>query len=126
MAFTDKEMETLANNLISLELFAQVPNLNRNYYLSPYMYIKDTLNLDITCTGQEFRYAVEMANDEDLCPADAGLPVIVDGILAFIYADLLAECGMDLTTYFTYRFHPPSREFQARLDKFESLIKEAN
>ena len=39
---------------------------------------------------------------------------------------VLEEVGINLTTYFTYRFHPPNKEFQSKLDKFEALIKEAN
>jgi len=58
-------------------------------------------------------------------PEDASLQVIVDGVLAFIFGDALEKCGLDLTTYFTYRFHPPSKEFQEKLDKFESLIRKA-
>ena len=125
MAFTDKEMELLNNNPISLELFAQIPELNQNYYVSPYMFIRDTLGVELTCTGQEYRLAVETANDSDVMPEWAGLPVIVDGILAVLYADLLEQVGISLLAYFTYRFHPPS-EVQARLKKFEDLIKEAN
>jgi len=125
MVFTDKEMELLNNNSISYELFAAIPQLNQDYYLSPFMFI-DGLGINLTCTGQDFRHAVEMAHDSDLCPEDASLPVIVDGVLAFIYSDLLEEVGINLLAYFTYRFHPPSREFQAKLDKFEALIKEVN
>ncbi len=119
---TDHQMKLLENNTISRELLRKV-ELDNNYYLSPLMYIEDTLGLKLNCTGQEYRHAVEMANDEDLCPEDADLKVIVDGILAFIYHDILEEVGIDLTTYFTYRFHPPSKEFQNKLNKLESLIK---
>lgn len=124
MALTDNQMLNLVENDVSLELLAN-NGLNDSYYISPLMYIQDTLGLQLTCSGQEYRHAVEMANDSDLCPEDASLPVIVDGVLAFIFSDLLEEAGITLTTYFTYRFHPPSQEFQAKLDKFEVLIREA-
>ena len=124
MALNDSQLLILCENDISRDLLSKV-GLNESYYISPLMYIEDTLGLTLTCTGQEYRNAVEMANDEDLAPYDASLPVIVDGILAFIFSDLLEEAGISLTTYFTYRFHPPSKEFQEKLDKFESLIREA-
>lgn len=124
MALTDNQLLNLIENDVSLKLLAE-NGLNDSYYISPLMYIQDTLGLTLTCSGQEYRYAVEMANDSDLCPEDASLPVIVDGVLAFIFSDLLEEAGITLTTYFTYRFHPPSREFQERLNRFESLIREA-
>ena len=124
MALTDNQLLNLVENDVSLKLLAE-NGLNDSYYISPLMYIQDTLGLTLTCSGQEYRYAVEMANDSDLCPEDASLPVIVDGVLAFIFSDLLEEAGITLTTYFTYRFHPPSQEFQAKLDKFEVLIREA-
>lgn len=123
MALTDNQMLNLVENDVSLELLAN-NGLNDSYYISPLMYIQDTLGLQLTCSGQDYRHAVEMANDEDLCPEDASLPVIVDGVLAFIFSDLLEEAGITLNTYFTYRFHPPSREFQERLNRFESLIRE--
>ena len=124
MALTDKEMEMLNNNTISMELIGAIPGLNKSYYISPLMFIEG-LGIKLTCTGQEYRYAVEMANDEDIAPHDASLPVIADGVLAFIFADKLEECGLNLTTYFTYRFTPPNAAFQAALDKFENIIKEA-
>ena len=124
MALTDNQLLNLVENDVSLKLLTE-NGLNDSYYISPLMYIQDTLGLTLTCTGQEYRYAVEMANDSDLCPEDASLPVIVDGVLAFIFSDLLEEAGITLTTYFTYRFHPPSREFQERLNRFESLVREA-
>ena len=119
---TDVELKTLEENTISRDLLVQC-GINTNTYLSPLMYIEDILELKLECTGAEWKHAVEMANDEDLCPEDASLPVIVDGILAFIYSDVLESVGLDLTTYFTYRFYPPSKEFQEKMDKFEALIK---
>lgn len=124
MALTDKQLEKLAHNKVSLELLVN-NGLNDSYYLSPLMFIQDTLGLTLSCTGQEYKHACEMAHDDDIVPQDGSLSVIVDGILAFVYADQLEKCGLDLTTYFTYRFFPPNREFQNKLDKFESLIKEA-
>ena len=118
---TDNQLEMLSTNQISRELLGKT-GLDESYYLSPLMYIEDILGLTLTCTGQEYRHAVEMAHDEDLCPEDANLPVIVDGILAFVFADELEEVGIDITTYFTYRFHPPSKEFQDRINHFERLI----
>ena len=125
MALTDTQFKNLTENKVSLELLAN-NGLNDSYYISPLMYIQDTLGLQLTCSGLDYKHACEMAHDEDIVPHDGSLAVIGDGILAFVYADQLEECGMDLTTYFSYRFHPPSREFQEGLNKFESLIREAN
>lgn len=126
MALTDQQMEMLNNNTISKDLLAAIPGLNNDYYLSPLMFIEG-LGIKLSCTGQEYRHAVEMAHDEDLCPEDSGLPVIVDGILAFIFADELAKCGINnLTIYFTYRFQPPTQEFQDALKKFDALIRGEN
>lgn len=123
MALTDTQLLNLIENEVSLELLAE-NGLNDSYYISPLMYIQDALKLKLTCSGQEYRHACEMAHDSDLCPEDASLPVIVDGILAFIYADVLEQCGINLAIYFTYRFHPPSREFQDALAEFERIVRE--
>ena len=124
MAFSDQDMVNMQEP-ISLEIMGRVNGLNNSYYVSPFMYIKDVLGLKLTCTAQEYRLAVEMAHDEDVAPHDASLPVIVDGILAYLYADYLEAVGLDLVSYLTYRFTPPSPEFQAKLDAFEKLINNA-
>ena len=124
MALTNKQFENLTNNKVSFKLLSD-NGLNDSYYISPLMYLH-SIDVKPSCTGAEWKHAVEMANDEDLCPEDATLPVIADGILAFLFAEKLEEVGINLTTYCTYRFHPPNKEFQSKLDKFEALIKEAN
>jgi hypothetical protein len=121
--FTTEEMQYMETTTVSLENLAKV-GLNDSYYISPLLYIRDVLHLQLTCTIQEYRFAVECANDEDVAPHDASLPVIVDGVLAYIYADYLKAVGLDLVSYITYRFTPPSPEFQAKLDKFEQLIND--
>ena len=121
MALTNNQMELLNNNIVSRELIQTIFG-NDDYYVSPLVYIEDELHLKLTCTGQEYRYAVECANDEDVAPSDVDLSVIVDGILAYIYADYLEAVGLDLVSYFTYRFYPPSKEFQEKLNSFDELI----
>ena len=120
---SDQQMVDLTQP-VTPELIQSVFGLNNEYYLAPLDYITNKLHLKLPCSGQEYRHAVEMANDEDTLPADGGLDVVVDGILAYVFAEQLEACGIDLTTYFTYRFHPPSQEFQNRLDAFEDLINE--
>ena len=124
MAFTDEQMNFMETTTVSREGLGKV-GLDKSYYLSPLMYIEDSVNMKLQCSIQDYRFAVEMAHDEDVCPEDASLPVIVDGILAYVCADELEKCGLDLTTYFTYRFFPPSQEFQNKLDEFETLMREA-
>jgi len=124
MAITDFQLKNLTNNPVSIELL-QNNGLCDDYYIKPLVFIEDTLNIKLTCTGAEYKHFCEMANDDDINPQDGSLYVVADGILAFAYADKLEKCGLDLTTYFTYRFFPPSREFQDKLDKFKAMVKEA-
>ena len=121
MAFTDEQMNFMETTTVSREGLGKV-GLDKSYYLSPLMYIEDSLNMKLQCSIQDYRFAVEMAHDEDVCPGDSSLPVIVDGILAFIYSEKLETCGFNLTTYFTYRFFPPNQEFQDKLNAFEALV----
>lgn len=121
MALTDSQMLNLETNFVSRELLKE-NGLGDDYYLKPLIFIEENLNLHLTCTGQEYRHAVEMANDEDIAPHDASIEVIADGVLAMVFADYLKAAGIDLISYFTYRFYPPSKEFQEKLDKFEELI----
>lgn len=121
---TDNQLNNLKNNQVTLDLLNE-NGCSSDYYTQPLKYIQDELGFKLNCTGQEYRYAVEMANDEDICPSNSELPIIVDGVLAFINANLLAKCGLDLVTYFAYRFHPPNKAFKDKLDAFEKLIKES-
>ena len=119
---SDLQITNLENNKVDIELLKE-NGLNDPYYLDPLHFINDELHLVLPCTGREYKEAVETANDEDFMPEWAGVEVVVDGILAIIYSDYLDAVGIPLITYFTYRFQPPSHEFQNRLDKFKSLIE---
>lgn len=121
MALSDSQLLKLNTNFVS-EAILKNNGLDNDYYLKPLEYIRNELHLILTCTGAEYKHAVEMARDEDIMPEDARIDVIVDGILAMVYRDYLEAVGLDLITYFTYRFTPPSQEFQDKLDKFEELI----
>lgn len=122
MAITDLQLKNLTNNTVSLELL-QNNGLCMEYYTKPLIFIEDVLKLKLNCTGIEYKHFCEMAYDEDINPQDGSLRTVADGILAFVFNDLLEECGLSLISYFTYRFTPPSQEFQDKLDKFEELVK---
>ena len=119
---TDHQMEKLNTSTVSVDVLKE-NGLNNDYYIKPLVFIQEKLGFTPKCSAQQYRHAVEMANDEDICPENSDMNVIVDGILAFLFSDQLEECGINLLTYFTYRFYPPSPEFQEKLDKFESLIR---
>ena len=121
MAITDSQMLKLETNFVSVDLLRN-NGLGSDYYLKPLLFIKNNLHLHLTCTGAEFKHACEMAHDEDIAPHDASMEVIVDGILAMVYKGYLEACGIDIVTYFTYRFTPPSKEFQDKLNKFEEFV----
>ncbi len=118
---SDVQLDNLKNNIVTPELLTE-NGLGSAYYLEPLNFIQNKLKLLLTCTGQEYKEAVEMANDEDIAPEDKNIEVIVDGVLAMIYSDYITAVGLNLITYFTYRFNPPNMEFQRRLDKFEELV----
>ena len=119
---TNSQLHKLETTRVSENLLTEC-GLNSEYYIKPFLYIRNELHHILTCTGAEYKHAVEMARDEDLMPEDGGMDVIVDGILAMVYSTYLEAVGLDLITYFTYRFNPPSREFQMRLDRFEELVQ---
>ena len=121
MAVSDSQMLKLETNFVSIPLLAEC-GLHDNYYMSPLMYIQDELHIHLSCTGAEYKHACEMAHDEDIAPHDASIETIVDGILAMVFRGYLEACGLNIVSYFTYRFHPPNAAFQAALDKFEEMV----
>jgi hypothetical protein len=116
LPLTQTQLHNLKNNTITIQLLQQ-NGLDKEYYIEPLRYIEEELHHTLTCTGQEYRHAVEIANDEDITPT-SHIKIIVDGILAIIYADKLQEVGLDLLTYFRYRFNPP-QEIIDKLKQFE-------
>lgn len=121
MAITDSQLLDLETNTVSVNVLSR-NMLYDDYYMAPFLYIRDTLHIHLCCTGAEFKHACEIAHDEDIAPHDASLEVIVDGVLAMVFSDYLEACGIDLVSYFTYRFAPPSQEFQNKLDAFEEMV----
>ena len=121
MAITDSQLLDLETNTVSVNVLSR-NMLYDDYYMAPFLYIRDKLHLHLVCSGAEFKHACEMAQDEDIAPHDASIETIVDGVLAMVFKDYLEAVGIDLVSYFTYRFHPPSHEFQEKLDKFEELV----
>lgn len=121
MAITNSQLLKLETNFVSVPLLAEC-GLHDNYYMSPFLYIRDTLHINLSCTGAEFKHACEMAHDEDIAPHDASIETIVDGVLAMVFKDYLEACGISIVSYFTYRFQPPSQEFQDKLDAFEEMV----
>jgi hypothetical protein len=121
MALSDSQLLNLNTNFVT-EVLLKNNGLDNDYYLKPLEYIEKELGMVLVCNGMEFKNAVEIAHDEDIAPHDASMEVIVDGVLACIFSDYLEAAGLDLISYFTYRFTPPSPEFQKNLDKFEDLV----
>ena len=122
MAISTEQIKNLETNTVSKELLKE-NGLCSDYYLKPLMFIEKNLNLHLCCNGAEYKHAVEIAYDEGIAPHDATLEVIVDGILAMVFHDYLEAVGLDIVSYFTYRFNPSTKEFQKRLDRFEELIQ---
>ena len=122
MAISTEEMKNLETNTVSKELLKE-NGLGNDYYLKPLNFIETNFNLHLCCNGAEYKNAVEIAYDEGIALHDATIEVVVDGILAMVFHDYLEAVGLDIVSYFTYRFNPPSREFQMRLDRFEELIQ---
>ena len=118
---TEDELNQLKNNTVTYELINQTLG---EKYTEPYCYIKRKLNHTLTCTGLEYKKAVETATDEDILPHH-NIKIICDGVLAYIYSDELEKVGLDLLTYYTYRFKPSDRFIKA-ISKFKYNLLSKN
>jgi len=117
---TDAQVLNLKTNIVNKDLLMK-NGLNFDYYIQPLVFIEDKLKIKLQCTGLEYKEAVEIANDEDIAPPNSSMDVIVDGVLAYVFHDYLESVGLDLVTYFSYRFNP-GKDFLLKLGEFERLV----
>lgn len=76
-----KELKILKQNEPSIEIFKQINDLNNKYYLEP-LEILNIIGYIPKCNANDFRLAIETANDENFNPT-SNILYTLDLILAY-------------------------------------------
>ena len=76
-----KELKILKQNEPSIEIFKKINDLNNKYYLEP-LEILSMIGYIPKCNANDFRLAIETANDEDFNPT-SNILYTLDLILAY-------------------------------------------